>query len=93
MMHLKVLMQEKVEFCLVGDDDSGPEDALDDLDLECASLPSLRQSDPLNISPYFYNKPADFATLFQSEGQPVFQAIYRGGIDKKIAQQSHRRLF
>ena len=27
MLDLKVLMAEKVEFCLVGDDDSGPEDA------------------------------------------------------------------
>jgi hypothetical protein len=31
----KALMIEKSLFCLVGDDDSGPEDALDDLDLEC----------------------------------------------------------
>ena len=47
-MHLglgiKVLMQEKTEFCLVGNDDSGPEDVQDDLDLECGSPPSLRQS-------------------------------------------------
>jgi len=27
MSHLKVLMIERAEFCLVGDDDSGPEDA------------------------------------------------------------------
>jgi hypothetical protein len=27
MTHLKVLMIEKVESCLVGDDDSGPDDA------------------------------------------------------------------
>jgi hypothetical protein len=27
MLDLKVLMTEKAEFCLVGDDDSGPEDA------------------------------------------------------------------
>jgi hypothetical protein len=27
MTHLKVLMIEKVEFCLVGNDDSGPDDA------------------------------------------------------------------
>ena len=26
-LDLKVLMTENVEFCLVGDDDSGPEDA------------------------------------------------------------------
>ena len=32
-------MLEKGRIRLVGDDDSGPEDALDDLDLECASLP------------------------------------------------------
>jgi len=44
MRDLKVLMQEKAEFCLVGDDDSGPEDLKDDLDLECGSLPSRRQS-------------------------------------------------
>jgi hypothetical protein len=31
---LKLFMLEKVELRLVGDDDSGPEDALDDLDLE-----------------------------------------------------------
>jgi len=30
-------MIEKSLFCLVGDDDSGPEDALDDLDLECVA--------------------------------------------------------
>jgi hypothetical protein len=33
---LKLFMLEKAELRLVGDDDSGPEDALDDLDLECA---------------------------------------------------------
>jgi hypothetical protein len=32
---LKVLMLEKNRICMVGNDDSGPEDALDDLDLEC----------------------------------------------------------
>ena len=36
MSDLKVLMYEKAEVFSVGDDDSGPEDALDDLDLECA---------------------------------------------------------
>jgi hypothetical protein len=36
---LKLFMLEKAELRLVGDDDSGPEDALDDLDLECGSPP------------------------------------------------------
>jgi hypothetical protein len=31
-------MLEKAELPLVGDDDSGPEDALDDLDLECVHV-------------------------------------------------------
>jgi hypothetical protein len=35
-------MQEMAEFCLVGDDDSGPEDALDDLDLECVQVFRLK---------------------------------------------------
>jgi len=37
-------MLEKAEFALVGDDDSGPEDALDDLDLECGSPPPLQKT-------------------------------------------------
>jgi hypothetical protein len=41
---LKTFMLEKTELRLVGDDDSGPEDALDDLDLECVSPPLLRAS-------------------------------------------------
>jgi hypothetical protein len=32
-------MLGKAQSALVGDDDSGPEDALDDLDLECVSSP------------------------------------------------------
>jgi hypothetical protein len=31
-------MLEKAELRLVGDDDSGPEDTLDDLDLECVRV-------------------------------------------------------
>jgi len=31
-------MYEKADFFSVGDDDSGPEDALDDLDLECEKV-------------------------------------------------------
>jgi hypothetical protein len=31
-------MQEKAEFFLAGDDDSGPEDLKDDLDLECVAV-------------------------------------------------------
>ena len=34
-------MLVKAQSALVGDDDSGPEDALDDLDLECALLKVL----------------------------------------------------
>ena len=36
-------MLEKVELRLVGNDDSGPEDALDDLDLECGACLWLRR--------------------------------------------------
>jgi hypothetical protein len=37
-------MLGKAQSALVGDDDSGPEDALDDLDLECALLKMLIKS-------------------------------------------------
>jgi hypothetical protein len=44
-------MLEKVELRLVGDDDSGPEDALDDLDLECGSPPLSTVTFRLLVSP------------------------------------------
>jgi hypothetical protein len=59
MTHLKVLMQETAEFCLVGDDDSGPEDAEDDLDLECAS-PQLQKTVNANRLFFQYVKRAIF---------------------------------
>ena len=48
---LNVFMLEKVELRLVGDDDSGPEDALDDLDLECGSPPLSTATFCLLVSP------------------------------------------
>ena len=44
-------MLEKAELRLVGDDDSGPEDALDDLDLECGSPPIGTFTSYLLVSP------------------------------------------
>jgi len=44
-------MLEKAELRLVGDDDSGPEDALDDLDLECESPPLSAPTFCLLVSP------------------------------------------
>jgi len=39
---------------MVGNDDSGPEDALDDLDLECEQ--AKRLSDPAKSPPYYEHK-------------------------------------
>ena len=36
--HVKALMKGKVDFCMVGNDDSGPEDTQNDLDLECVQV-------------------------------------------------------
>ena len=44
-------MLEKAELRLVGDDDSGPEDVLDDLDLECGSPPLSNVTFRLLVSP------------------------------------------
>ncbi len=43
-------MPEKAKSCLVGNDDSGPEDALDDLDLECGSPPFPTERLSSNVS-------------------------------------------
>jgi hypothetical protein len=63
MTYLKVLMHEKAEFCLVGDDDSGPEDLRMIWILSAGACHLLKAKRFLNVPVPFCNKPLAFEGL------------------------------